>query len=145
MKRVTLIGDRIARRDATFVFLGPQPECRECGLKSACLQLERDKLYKIVEVRDTHHEDGCKYHENGVRVVEVEAATVQASLRKSVAIEGSVIDYARPICANHECENYDLCHPNGLTGPAKVKVGPVLQRLSCPLGYDLVESTVDYA
>ncbi len=145
MKRVTLIGDRIAKANATFVFLGAQPECRECRLKSACLQLDKGRLYRIVGVRETHHEDGCKYHENGVRVVEVEAAPVSVSLRKALAMEGSVIEYSRPICFNHECENYDLCHPLGIQSPTRVKIAQVSESLSCPLGYDLVGAEVVHA
>lgn len=144
MKQVTLIGDKIAKVDATFVFLGAEPECRECRLKSACLQLDKGRKYRVVAVREIHHEDGCRYHENGVRVVEVEAAPVSASLRKAVAIEGSIVEYSRPICSNYECENYDLCHPLGLQGPARVKVQRTSETLSCPLDYNLVRADVEY-
>lgn len=145
MKRVTLIGDRIAKADATFVFLGAQPECRECRLKSACLQLDTGRLYRIVGVRETHHEDGCRYHENGVRVVEVETAPVFVSLRKAVAMEGSILEYSRPICSNYECENYDLCHPLGVQAQARVQVQQVSESLACPLDYDLVKAEVEHA
>jgi uncharacterized protein (UPF0179 family) len=144
MAQVTLIGDRLAKPDSTFVFIGPQPECRECKLKSACLQLEKGRLYRIVKTRDIHHTDGCRYHENGVRVVEVEEASLQVSLRTPLAIEGSVVEYTRPVCSNHQCENYELCHPLGLEGPARVKVLKTFKALSCPLGYELNGAEVEY-
>ncbi len=144
MKQVTLIGDRIAREGDAFVFVGPQPECRECRLKSACLQLDRGRLYEVVKVRDIHHEDECRYHENGVRVVEVRPALVSATLKSRLAMEGSIVEYARPVCANHECENFRLCHPPGLEGPTRVKVTKVSHTLSCPLGYDLTRVEIEY-
>lgn len=145
MAQVTLIGNRIATPGQPFVFRGPGRECRECGLKTACLQLEAGRLYRVVKARDVHHEDGCVYHEEGVRVVEVELSPVAASLRRPLAMEGSLIDYARPVCSNHECQHYDLCHPTGLEGPDRVKVERVGERLECPLGYDLQAAEVSYA
>ncbi len=145
MSPVTLIGERIAKPEGTFVFVGPQPECRECKLKAACLQLERGRLYRISGVRDVHHEKECRYHENGVRVVEVKLATIDTSLKAKLAIEGSIVEYKRPVCSNHECENYLLCHPHGLEEAAKVRIAESLKPLSCPLGYNLVGVRVEYS
>ncbi len=144
MSQVTLIGDRIAEPGSSFVFQGPQPACRECKLKSVCLQLDRGRLYQILKARDIHHEDDCHYHENGVRVVEVELAVVLASLRTKLAIEGSTVEHVIPVCSNHECENFELCHPGGLGGPTRVKVAKTSKALSCPLGYDLTAVELEY-
>ncbi len=145
MSRVTLIGDRIARPGSTFVFMGPQPECRECKLKSACLQLDKGGLYEIVKSRDIHHEGGCRYHEDGVRVVEVQAALLLASVKTMLAIKGSIVEYTNLICSNHECENFYRCHPNGLERSMKVRIVDISNTLTCPLGYDLTEVQVERA
>lgn len=145
MRRVTLIGERIARVGEAFVFVGPQPECRDCRLKTACLQLDRGRLYRIVKTRDVHHEDECRYHEDGVRVVEVEAAQITASLKSRLAVEGSTVEHSRPICSNLECGNFLLCHPPGLSVPTKAKILQVGEALECPLGYDLRRVEVAYS
>ncbi len=143
MSRVTLIGNKIARPGSTFVFMGPQPECSECKLKSACLQLDKGGLYEIVRSRDIHHEDECRYHEDGVRVVEVQVAPLVVSAKTMLAIRGSTVEYTNPICSNHECENFYRCHPNGLEGSTKVRIVGISDTLTCPLGYDLVEVQVE--
>ncbi|MFQ5838051.1 MAG: UPF0179 family protein [Thermoplasmata archaeon] len=144
MAQVSLIGERLAKQGTTFLFIGPQPECRECKLKGACLQLERGRVYQIIKTRDIHHGDGCRYHEDGVRVVEVEPATVKLSVKTTLAIEGSVVEYSRPVCFNHECQNYTVCHPPGLEDPTKVKVLKTFKVLDCPLGYDLTHAEIGY-
>ncbi len=145
MGQVTLVGERMAKEGETFVFVGPQPACRECGLKAACLSLERGRLYEILKARDVHHPDACRYHENGVRVVEVGPAQVSASLKARLAVEGSTVEYTRPVCSNHACEHYGRCHPEGLVGPTAVRVIGVGKKLSCPLEYDLAAVELGYA
>lgn len=145
MGQVTLIGNRIAKEGGTFVFVGPQPACRECRLKSACLSLSRGRVYEILATRDVHHEDACAYHEDGVRVVEVGPARLSASLKTRLAVEGSTTEHVRPVCSNHTCAHYDRCHPEGLTEPTRVRVVATGERLECPLGYDLTAAELEYA
>lgn len=145
MGQVTIIGERLAKEGGTFVFVGPQPACRECRLKAACLSLERGRLYEVQAARDVHHDDACRYHEDGVRVVEVGPARVRASLKTRLAVEGSTAEHVRPVCSNFACEHYDRCHPAGLSTPTKVRVLEVGESLACPLGYNLAAVQVEYA
>ncbi|PJB22268.1 MAG: hypothetical protein CO114_00925, partial [Euryarchaeota archaeon CG_4_9_14_3_um_filter_38_12] len=70
MVLVTLVGEKIAKKDNEFIYIGSLPECRGCKLKTVCFNLDEGRRYKITNIRDIHHD--CKIHEGGVRIVEVE-------------------------------------------------------------------------
>jgi uncharacterized protein (UPF0179 family) len=135
MAVVTLTGERLAKEGAEFVFLGPQPGCKDCKLKGPCLHLVVGQRYLIQGVRPIHHDDICKYHEDGVRVVEVKAVPLETSLRSPRAIEGSMVAFEFLDCRNLACQNYRLCHPYGLDERSRVKVLEVGEPLVCPVGF----------
>lgn len=135
MSGITLIGEHIAKEGTRFVFNGGAPECRECKLKIACLNLEPGQHYRVVEVRSKHH-DECVIHEEGVRIVRVEELRQNIAVRRRQALEGSLITPDARTCPVVGCENYRLCFPLGSTkGKYKVlkDVGPV----RCAAGEDL--------
>lgn len=119
----------------TFVFNGPAPECRECKLKVACLNLEPGQHYRIAEVRPKHH-DECFIHEEGVRVVRVEEIPQLIAVRRRQAIEGSVITPDERRCEVVGCPNYRFCFPSG-SRKQKYKVARDLRQLECAIGEDL--------
>lgn len=59
MAVVTLTGERLAKEGAEFVFLGPQPGCKDCKLKGPCLHLVVGQRYLIQGVRPIPHDDIC--------------------------------------------------------------------------------------
>ena len=91
MVLVTVVGESQCKKGFEFVFSGPLAECRECKVKNVCFHLEPNRLYRVIEVRDVHHD--CKVHEEGVRVVEVEKLPTKTALPSKSAIEGSMITY----------------------------------------------------
>ncbi|MEM3851693.1 MAG: UPF0179 family protein [Methanomassiliicoccales archaeon] len=135
MSGITLIGEHIAKEGTTFVFNGPMPECRECKLKVACLNLEPGQHYKVAEVRTKHH-DECVLHEEGVRVVRVEEIGQQIAIRRKQAIEGSMITPEERRCNVLSCPNYRLCFPLG-TRRTRVKIKSVVGPVQCLIGEDL--------
>jgi len=135
MPGITLIGEHIAKEGNEFVFNGPAPECRECKLKVACLNLEPGQHYKIVEVRPKHHDD-CFIHEGGVRVVRVEEIPQKIAVRRKQAIEGSVITPEERKCNFVGCPNYRYCFPLGAR-KSKYKVLKDLGPIECAIGEDL--------
>src|SRR6059058_4708245 len=139
---ITLVGERQAQVGHEFVYRGPQPECRPCKVRAACLNQALGQRYRIKRVRDVTHP--CLLNEERARVVEVELAPPEASLPSRAAIEGAVLSYEKIVCSNAACPNFRLCHPLGIEPGMRVRVQGVGAELDCPLGYSLVSATVAY-
>ncbi len=135
MSGITLIGEHIASVGTQFVFNGGAPECRECKLKIACLNLEPGQHYRVVEVRPKHH-DECVIHEQGVRIVRVEEIRSRIAVRRRQAFEGSIITTDERRCHIKSCPNYRLCFPLGAKR-GKYKVLKDLGSVQCAIGEDL--------
>lgn len=140
--QITLVGERQAVAGHEFVYRGPQPECRECRVKAACLNQEAGRRYRVVRVRDVSHP--CRLNEERARVVEVEAAPPECSLPARGAVEGALVGYEPLVCANAACPNFRLCHPVGVEQGTRLRIEFVGRELECPLGYDLVPVRVAY-
>ena len=143
MAQVTLVGERQAAVGREFVYRGPQPECRECKVKAACLNQEPGVRYRIVGVRDVRHP--CLLNEEHARVVEVEPAPPECSLSSHLAVEGALVAYERIVCANAACPNYRTCHPVGIEPGQRLRIVDVGEELECPLGYELAAARIGYA
>lgn len=143
MAHVTLVGERQAVVGQQFVYRGPQPECRECKVKTVCLNQEIGARYRIVAVRDVTHP--CLLNEERARAVEVELAPPEASVPLRRAVEGAVIAYEPLVCANAACPNYRLCHPVGIDAGQRIKILATGPELTCPLGYAIAPARLTYA
>ncbi len=141
--QITLVGERQAVAGHEFVYRGPQPECRECRVKAACLNQDVGRRYRVVHVREVAHP--CLLNEERVRVVEVEAAPPSCSLPTRGAVEGALVSYEPVICANAACPNFRLCHPVGLERGTRLRIVEVGTELDCPLGYDIAPARVAYS
>jgi uncharacterized protein (UPF0179 family) len=139
---ITLVGERQAQKGHEFVYRGPQPECRPCKVRAACLNQEMGHRYRITRVRDVSHP--CLLNEERARVVEVEPAPPECSLPTRAAIEGADLSYEKIVCSNAACPNYRLCHPLGLEPGMRVRILEVGPELECPLSYSLVSAKVAY-
>jgi uncharacterized protein (UPF0179 family) len=142
MAQITLVGEPQAIEGREFVYRGPQPECRPCKVKSACLNQDLGRRYRITRVRDVRHE--CLLNEGHARVVEVLPDTPVCSIPERTAIEGAVLSYEKIVCANAACRNYRTCHPVGIEPGMRVRVLEVGSELECPLGYSLVTTKLAY-
>ena len=138
---ITVIGERQAKVDGRFIYLGPLTECKECKLKGVCFNLDAGALYRIVEVRDVKHE--CKVHEDGVRVVKVEKERMEGVVPKKGAMEGTTITWEVIKCDRLGCENYRLCHPLGIDKGHKARISKIIGNLECPDGKKLVRVLFD--
>jgi uncharacterized protein (UPF0179 family) len=137
MPLVTLIGERLAKKGKEIVFFGVIMGCKDCKLKSACLNLDKGKRYVIRDVRENRHE--CKIHEDGVRVVEIERVPLRTAVNRRGVVEGAVITFKSIDCRNLGCPSYKVCHPLGLESGTKGKVVRLGQEISCPRGFELRE------
>ncbi len=143
MVHITLVGERQASVGHEFVYRGPQPECRACKVKSACLNQELGRRYRVTRARDVSHP--CLLNEERARVVEVEPAPPECSLPVRASIEGTLVTYEGLVCANAACPNYRLCHPVGIERRARLRILNVGPELDCPLGYEIASVRVAYA
>lgn len=143
MAEVTLVGEGQAIPGREFVYRGPQPACRPCKVRAACLNQELGRRYRIQKVRDVRHE--CLLNEGRARVVEVEPSPPACSVAARTAVEGAVLAFEQLVCANTACPNFRTCHPVGIDPGARIRILDVGPELDCPLGYSIVSATVAYA
>ena len=140
---VTLIGKGQARKGYMFIYQGPVPDCRECGLKNICFNLERGRRYRVVRGREKEHE--CGLFDDGVRVVEVERVPFLAGIPRHKTIEGSVITFNPQGCGRRGCENWSIAHPPGLDKNCRIKVLRIQGELECADGSRFKVALVDFA
>ncbi len=141
--QITLVGERQAVAGHEFVYRGPQPECRECRVKSACLNQDIGRRYRVLHVREVAHP--CLLNEERARVVEVEPAPPECSVPMRGAVEGALLAYEPLVCANGACPNYRLCHPVGIDRGTRLQILHLGEELDCPLGYEIAAARVAYS
>ena len=133
MPLVTLIGEKIAKKDAEFVYLGPNNECKNCKLKTVCFNLKTGRKYKITNVRDKKH--NCNVHEGTAAVIEVEELPIVASVDKKIG-EGNTTKIEKKSCNSIGCCYYEICNIT-LQKDKNYTVIKIFEEIDCPLGYEL--------
>ncbi len=138
MPLVTLIGEKIAKKDAEFIYIGPNNECRNCKLKTVCFNLKIGRKYKITNIREKRH--NCNIHEGTVAVVEVQEMPILTAIEKKLS-EGSKIKINNKDCRNIGCNYYDLCSIP-INKDKNFIVKKVIEKIDCPIDYDLQKAEV---
>lgn len=136
MVLITLISEISAKEDFEFYYTGPMDGCRECKLKSVCLNLEKGSRYRISAIREQTHD--CIETEDKVKVVEVEKVATPAALQKKNVIEGGMITFQEIDCDMPCCANWFRCHPPSEIAGIKLKVESVEGDTECPYGENMV-------
>lgn len=139
MALVTLIGERIAKENGEFTYLGPNNDCKNCKLKTVCFNLKPGRKYKIKKVRDKRH--NCKIHEGTVAVVEVEEQPIITTIDKKYT-EGAKTKIEKIDCGNIGCKNYDLCNVK-LQKEKKYTITKIYEDVKCPAGYKLKKAKLE--
>jgi uncharacterized protein len=138
MPLVTLIGEKLAKKDFEFVYIGPNNECRNCKLKTVCFNLKPGRKYKITNIRDKRH--SCNVHEGTAAVVEVIEMPLITSIDKEVK-EGASTKIKQKDCRSIGCENFEIC--NISTNKDKsYKIVKIIDDINCPLGYTLKKAEI---
>lgn len=133
MPLVTLIGEKLAKIDEEFIYLGPQNDCRNCKLKTVCFNLKPGRRYKITNVREKRH--NCNAHEGNAAVIEVQELPIFTTIDKNIS-EGTVTKIERENCGSIGCPNYELCRIT-LQKDKKYKIAKIYEKVECPMGYNL--------
>lgn len=121
---ITLIGSKLAKIGNEFIYRGAVSECEQCKLKNTCINLDKNKKYRIVGIRNgMDHE--CYLHDTSVRAVEVVPCPIIALIESRKAFNGSKIIFDEPQC-NRTCTLYDMCHPQGLISGEKYTIAEVM-------------------
>lgn len=138
MPLVTLIGEKLAKKDFEFIYLGPINDCRNCKLKTVCFNLKSGRKYKITNVRDKRH--NCNVHEGTAAVVEVHDLPIFVSVDSKLS-DGDSIKMEEGKCRSIGCENYKLCNIS-LNKNKKYKIIKIYEKINCPLDYDLKKAEI---
>ncbi|MGN1321255.1 MAG: UPF0179 family protein [Methanosphaera sp.] len=134
---ITLIGTSLAKKGLVFTFYGGSSKCESCRFNRTCLNLEKGRKYEITNVKKVTHK--CPLHKDGkVQTVEVEPATIRTSIETKKAYKGLTIIFRLKDC-DFDCENYDICHPEGLYNDDKCQIEEIGPELTCPVGNKLTE------
>ena len=134
MTLVTLIGEKLAKEDEEFIYLGPNNDCRGCKLKTVCFNLKPGRRYKIIDIRDKRH--SCGLHEGNAAVVEVQELPIIAAIDKELT-EGKTAKIERKECKNIGCNNFELCNNLALQKDRNYKITKIYEGLDCLIGYEL--------
>ena len=112
MSTVTLVGTRLADVGREFVYGGESPDCEGCPYRGQCLNLSEGTRYRITGIRENAATLECAVHDDGVRAVEVEPASVPANVPSRRAYAGSKAALAGP-CPHTDCPSHMYCEPEG--------------------------------
>ncbi len=139
MALVTLVGEKLAKKNLEFIYIGPLSECRNCKLKNVCFNLKPYRRYKITNVRDKKH--SCNVHEGNVIAVEVEEQPIETTIEKRHTL-GSIVRIEKKNCDNIECEYYDICNNEALQKNKTYKIVKIHETIKCPKGLKLNRAEV---
>jgi uncharacterized protein (UPF0179 family) len=129
MTLVTLIGEKIAKENMEFTYVGPNNDCRNCKLKTVCFNLKVGRKYKITKIRDKKH--SCNVHEGPAVVVEVKESPLITSINKKYS-EGEKTTFNTNSCENIGCDYYDICKIS-LNKDKKYEIVRIFEEINCPL------------
>jgi len=138
---VTLIGRRNASAGYEFIYSGPTPDCKNCKIKNACMNLDVGQRYRITAIRDVEHQ--CKLHDD-VCVVEVERIPFDLGFEARSSEEDTIITREENRCERVDCDNHTICRPRFFT-PGRYRVLTVGEALECPKGLELKRVSVEKA
>ena len=133
MPLVTLIGEKLAKVNLEFVYIGPQNDCRNCKLKTVCFNLKQGRHYKITKLRDKRH--SCNVHDGLVAIVEVQELPIITCIDKKLS-KGDTSKIEIKNCNNIGCEHYELCITS-LQKDKEYKIIKTFEDINCPIGYTL--------
>jgi len=134
MPLVTLIGEKLAKENDEFIYLGPQNDCKNCKLKTVCFNLKPGMCYKIIKVRDKRH--SCSVHDGNAAVIEVKELPIITAIDKKIS-EGDITKIEKKECNNIGCKNYRLCFGIRMQQDKQYKVEKIYESMECPEGYKL--------
>ncbi len=132
---ITLIGKKLAKPGQEFIHfgVGNSRECMGCKLRKVCDNLEVGRRYVVKSSMNKPHEK-CKIHEEGVMLVEVEPAEIQAMIPSAQAKEGATLAFIKPDCSEYLCEHRCLCFPEGIKDGDRCQIVKIVSRsLKCPM------------
>lgn len=132
MPMITLVPEEFAEVGRTFDFMGEDPYCKDCRIRTICFNLQPGCRYRIRSLRSTYH--NCDAAEGRVRVVEVERIQKPLAVDAKGAMEGATVTFERPECPHIGCPNYKLCCPELPKSGDKVTLVKVGKKLDCALG-----------
>lgn len=139
MTSITIVGEKLANKDETFIFFGPQNDCKNCKLKNICFNLKQYHQYKITTVRDKRH--SCSVHAGDAIVVEVDEQPIETTIEKKYT-KGSVITYETKECNEKLCLYYDLCTNKALEPGKKYLITDILDDIPCSKGETIQRVTL---
>ena len=134
MAHVTLIGEKLAKKDNEFIYLGPQNDCKNCKLKTACFNLKTGRTYKITKIRENRHK--CKIHEGKTAVIEVEEQPLILTINSNLK-QGQQTKITKKNCSYKGCAYYEYCTNNYLQEKNYNITKIIEDNIQCPKGLNL--------
>jgi len=133
MALVTLIGEKLAKKDCEFIYIGPNNDCRNCKLKTVCFNLKKGRKYKITNIRDKKH--NCNVHEGTAIVVEVQELPLITTISDKHK-QNTKTKIEKDQCNSIGCKYYDLCSIP-IQNDKTYNIVKIFEKIDCPLGYKI--------
>lgn len=112
-QKITVIGQKLAKEGNEFYFVGEMEECKNCKVRSTCLNLEADRRYRVKEIRSDKLLS-CALHDEGVIAVFVEPAPILTLIDAKKAIQGAQLTYEPIKSSSGDKEYQSMINPEGL-------------------------------
>lgn len=134
---ITLLEKNIAKIGYSFTHMGGTKTCEKCSLKKVCVEaLENNVSYEVRKISQKEH--SCLIDDQIMVVCEVEIINSIITVENQKYLENIIINRQPLKCKEILCENYEYCIHSNFSEQSKVKILEILNKINCPLGYDLV-------
>jgi uncharacterized protein (UPF0179 family) len=125
MSTLTLVGTRLAREGAEFVYRGESSACEGCPYRDQCLNLTEGRRYRVTGLREGGSTLDCAVHDTGVTAVEVEPAPTRANVASESAYAGNQAALEGS-CPHTRCPSHEFCEPAGVEFDEQHRIGEVV-------------------
>lgn len=117
---MSLVPPYFAKVGFKFTFEGIATACKNCRLRSACVDgLEMGRIYEVMEV-NSKKRFSCPLH-GEVVLAKLRRAHILIALPPGL-IEGATLHYKPIDCEKIACMNFHYCKPEGVKPGDKIKI-----------------------
>ncbi|MFW9851360.1 MAG: UPF0179 family protein [Candidatus Thorarchaeota archaeon] len=127
----------IAKIGYTFTHMGGTEVCSKCSLRKVCVEaLEKNVSYEVQKIGTKEHR--CLVDDQIMILCEVEETNSIITVENQKYLENIIINRKPLNCNEIFCENYEHCINPSFHEQSKVKILKILNKVNCPLDYNLV-------
>ena len=134
---ISLVPKSVAKVGYQFTHLGGVEICAKCQFLPVCVDsLDVGSSYEIIELREKEHP--CLLDKQPMLVCDVKEINDRISVKEQKYLDNVVVSRDPIKCVEILCDNYEYCVPLKYEFKSKVKILNIIEKVTCPLKYNLV-------